>query len=366
MRMAPRPPARLYPAVFLVIAILVVGGLSFVVLRPFLAGMLWAAVLAVALWPLWERIRARSGRRTSLAAGLFCLSAGVIVLIPAGLLGLAIVNQATGAAAAAGAALRARDLRTFNDLLATPWVGRAMAWANETVGVSAEELQLRAAEAAAHASKWLATAGGAAVLTALDVLMTFVITLFLLFFFLRDGEAMVEGLSDLIPIPDAERRRILRTLGGMMESIFKGSLLCAIVQGASGGLSWAVAGLPSAVLAGAAMGVLSLLPIGGTAIVWAPGLVVLLVQGRTGAAIAFLAWNVVVTSTLADNVLKPLLIGKRDGELSTLLVFLGVFGGLASFGLLGVFVGPMALALGLMLVRILRELARASRASEAA
>jgi len=82
-------------------------------------------------------------------------------------------------------------------------------------------------------------------------------------------------------------------------------------------------------------------------------------------AIAFLLWNVLVTSTLADNVLKPLLIGKKGSELSTLLVFLGVFGGLTAFGLLGVFVGPMSLAVGVMLLRILREMARASRGASA-
>jgi predicted PurR-regulated permease PerM len=149
----------------------------------------------------------------------------------------------------------------------------------------------------------------------------------------------------------------------MLDAIFKGSLVCALVQGTSGGLAWAVVGFPSALLAGVAMAVLSLLPVGGTAIVWAPAMIVLFVQGRTGTAIAFLAWNVLVTSTLADNVLKPLLIGRKGGDLSTLLVFLGVFGGIAAFGLLGVFVGPMTLALGLMLLRVLRELARSSRAS---
>jgi predicted PurR-regulated permease PerM len=114
------------------------------------------------------------------------------------------------------------------------------------------------------------------------------------------------------------------------------------------------------------MSILSLLPVGGTAIVWGPALVVLFVKGRTGTAIAFLVWNVLVTSTLADNVLKPLLIGRKGGELSTLLVFLGVFGGLAAFGLLGIFIGPMALAVAVMLVRILREMARASRTASAA
>ncbi len=241
-----------------------------------------------------------------------------------------------------------------------------MGWVRDTVGISADDLQVRALEVARKASSFLASAGGAAVLSFLDILVTFILTLFLLFFLLRDGEGMVEALTDLIPIDDAERRRIVRSLGSMLESIFRGSLLCAIIQGTSGALAWVAAGLPSAILAGVAMSILSLLPVGGTAIVWGPALVVLFVKGRTGTAIAFLLWNVLVTSTLADNVLKPILIGQKGSELSTLLVFLGVFGGLTSFGLVGVFVGPMSLAVGLMLVRILREIARASREAGAA
>ncbi|HTS03764.1 MAG TPA: AI-2E family transporter [Thermoanaerobaculia bacterium] len=358
--------AHLYPVAFLAVLLVAFGGLAYVVLRPFLDGILWASVIAVALWPLWTGVRARAGGREAVAAGLFSLGVALVVLLPAVLLGLAIANQAAGAAAAIGASLRARDVHSWGDVLAIPGVERALAWLHDTAGLSTEDLQARAAELATGASARLASASGAAVLSVLQGVMTFVVTLFLLFFLLRDGEEMVETLTDLIPTDDAERRRIVRSLGGMMESIFKGSLVCAVVQGASGGLSWAVAGLPSAVLAGAAMGVLSLLPIGGTAIVWLPGLVALFLKGRTGMAIAFLLWNVLVTSTLADNVLKPLLIGNRGGELSTLLVFLGVFGGLTTFGLPGVFIGPMSLAVAVMLVRILREIARASRASAGA
>ena len=363
------PPARsahLYPIAFLLVVLVAVGALSYVVLRPFLEGILWASVVAVALWPLWEKVRARATKRPGLAAGLFTFAVALVVLLPAVLLGGAILNQAAGAATAIGHRLKEGDVHSWNDVLAIPGVERALVWARDTAGVAPEDLQARALEVAKKASSVLATAGGAAVLSFLDILVTFVLTLFLLFFLLRDGEDMVEALTDLIPIDEAERRRIVRSLGTMLESIFKGSLLCAIVQGTSGAVAWIAAGLPSAILAGVAMSVLSLLPVGGTAIVWAPALVVLFVKGRTGTAIAFLVWNVVVTSTLADNVLKPLLIGKKGSELSTLLVFLGVFGGLSAFGLIGVFVGPMALALAVMLVRILRELARDSRAAGSA
>jgi predicted PurR-regulated permease PerM len=105
------------------------------------------------------------------------------------------------------------------------------------------------------------------------------------------------------------------------------------------------------------MAVLSLLPVGGTAIVWGPGAIACWLQGRPGMAVFLAIWGVVVVSTLADNVLKPLLIG-GSSQLSTLLVFLGVFGGLGAFGLLGLFIGPMVLAFGLTLLQILRESTR--------
>jgi predicted PurR-regulated permease PerM len=113
------------------------------------------------------------------------------------------------------------------------------------------------------------------------------------------------------------------------------------------------------------MAILSLLPVGGTAIVWLPGAIYLWVAGRHGSAIFLLAWGVVVASFLADNVLRPLLIRGTE-ELSTLVVFLGVFGGLAAFGLLGIFIGPVALVLATTLIQVMRQAAQtAEPASQA-
>ncbi|HSB62750.1 MAG TPA: AI-2E family transporter [Thermoanaerobaculia bacterium] len=363
--MTVRAGAHTYPLAFFFLLVVGTGVLCFVVLRPFLTSIAWSVILAVALWPLWLRLKARLPRRPAFAAALFSISTALVVLLPAVLLGKAIVNQASTAATAIGEKLRARELRSLGDLLTVPGVGRALTWIESRTGLTSDEMQSRGAEFAAKASAFLAARSGDVALSFLDAVVTFVLTLFLLFFLLLDGESMAEAVSDLFPIEDAERHRIVQSLAGMLEAIFKGSLVCAMVQGASGGISWAVAGLPSATLAGVAMGILSLLPVGGTAIVWLPGLVALFIQGRTGMAIFFLLWNVLVTSLLADNVLKPLLIGRKDTDLSTLMVFLGVFGGIPAFGLLGVFIGPMALAVGLMLVRVLRSLARDARVSAA-
>ena len=364
--MTARARGHAYPLVFFLLLVVGTGILCLVVLRPFLTSITWSVILAVALWPLWLRLRARLPRRTAFAAAVFSICTGLVVLLPAVLLGKAIVNQAATAVTAIGEKLRARELRSLGDLLSVPGVAPALTWIEARTGLSSDEMQSRGAEFAAKASTFLAAKSGDVALSFLDAVVTFVVTLILLFFLLIDGEGLAEAVSDLFPIEDAERHRIVQSLGGMLGAIFKGSLVCAVVQGASGGISWAIAGLPSAILAGVAMGIFSLLPVGGTAIVWLPGLIALFVQGRTEMAIFFLLWNVIVTSLLADNVLKPLLIGRKDTDLSTLMVFLGVFGGIPAFGLLGVFVGPMALAAGLMLVRVLRSLAKEARVSAAA
>lgn len=361
--MTTRARGQTYPLAFFFLLVFGTGILCFVVLRPFLTAIAWSVIVAVALWPLWLRLRARLPRRTAFAAAVFSISTGFVILLPAVFLGKAIVNQATAAVTSIGEKLRARELRSLSDLLSLPGIGPTLGWIEVRTGLSSDEMQSRGAEFAAKASAFLAAKSGNVALSFLEALVTFFLTIFLLFFLLIDGESLVEAVSDLFPIEDAERQRIVRSLASMLEAIFKGSLVCAMVQGASGGLAWAVAGLPSATLAGVAMGILSLLPVGGTAIVWLPGLVALFIQGRTGMAIFFLLWNVLVTSLLADNVLKPLLIGRKDTELSTLMVFLGVFGGIPAFGLLGVFIGPMALAVGVMLVRVLRSLARDARVS---
>ena len=146
--MSPRAPTHPYALVFFLLLVAGTGALCYVVLRPFLTAVAWGAILAVALWPLWRRVRARVPRRTTLAAAAFSVSAGLVVLLPAVLLGKAIVNQASSAAASIEETLRARELRSLGDVLATPGVGDAIAWVQERTGLTADELQAKGAEIA--------------------------------------------------------------------------------------------------------------------------------------------------------------------------------------------------------------------------
>jgi predicted PurR-regulated permease PerM len=137
------------------------------------------------------------------------------------------------------------------------------------------------------------------------------------------------------------------------RAVVLGTLLTALLQGTLVGIGFAIVDLPSPVVFGVVAAIVALLPIGGTALVWVPATIVLAVQGRYGSALFMLLWGALLVG-LVDNFLKPLLISGR-AEVPTLAAFLGVLGGLAAFGPIGMFLGPVILALAIALVRWAEE-----------
>lgn len=352
---------RVYPAVFLGVAVFAVGSLVVRVLEPFGIAAAWALVLAVGFQTPWRALERRFPRRRGRAALGLSLAIALLVLLPATVLGIILVNQAVDAGGKIAADLAARQVASVDDALHLPAVERAADWIRARTGLTVEEVVRRLGDNIAKVSSNLAAAGGGVVKGILNGLATFVMTIFLLFFFFRDGREMTLAVLEVIPLDEVYRLETLNHFQGILQSIFRGTLLCALIQGATGGVGWALAGLPSPVLAGTTMGALSLLPVGGTALVWAPGAVWLWLGGHAGAAVFLVLWGAVVTSFLADNVLKPVLMKGTGTGLSTLVVFVGVFGGIAAFGLLGLFFGPIVLGLGLVLLDVLRHLGRDER-----
>jgi predicted PurR-regulated permease PerM len=350
------PPSRdrTYAIVFLVLAAAGVGYVCYRVLTPFLGAVAWAIVLAVAFQGPWRYLERTMPRRPRLAAILLTLAIAVIVLLPAALFAAVLTSQAIDVAGRVAAKLSDLHVRSFSDLVALPAVADVLTGVQEKLGIAPQDFQKMATGFVTKASAIAASLSGRLVLGVFDGAFTFVMVIFLLYFFFKDGKAMARALFDLLPTDEAGRTQVADSLQSMLGTIFRGSLLCALAQGLAGGIGWWIAGLPSPALAGAAMAVLSLLPVGGTAIAWLPGSIYLWAAGHRGAAVFLLVWGFVVASFLADNVLRPLLIGSSE-ELSTLVVFLGVFGGLAAFGLLGIFIGPVALVLATALLGVLRR-----------
>jgi predicted PurR-regulated permease PerM len=157
----------------------------------------------------------------------------------------------------------------------------------------------------------------------------------------------------LIPIDGHRKQRLLHHVGGITRAVVFGTLATSVLQGVSVAIGFRLVGLPSPIVFGVVAAVLSVLPVGGTAFVWGPAAAWLIATGHAGAGAFLLIWGTLIVG-VADNLLRPLLISGRS-EVPTLAVFVGVLGGLAAFGMVGMFIGPVVLSLVVAFVRFADE-----------
>jgi predicted PurR-regulated permease PerM len=176
--------------------------------------------------------------------------------------------------------------------------------------------------------------------------------LFLLFFFLRDGEVMIARARRLIPMAEDRKDKLFSQLSAVTRAIVFGTTVTALLQGFLLGIGFEFAGLPSPVVFGVLAALLSLLPVGGAAFVWIPAVIWLFFDKHWGAGIFILIWGCLLGGL--DNVLRPILISGR-ARISALAVFVGVLGGIPAFGAIGVIAGPVVLSLVLALIEFAEE-----------
>jgi predicted PurR-regulated permease PerM len=342
----------LYRRGFLVATVALLGIAVYRILEPFWGALAWAICLAFLLGPLQQRLARRLRGRNGLAAGLITVLTPFVLLGPLALLGFAFAGQVPVLVDW----LKGLDLRFDASLLdkfsGWPVVGRLAAWVRENVDVTGAQLHDALVSGAQSALQGLASAGGNVALGAVGTLVGFFLMLFLLFFLLRDGPAMLRRAVALIPLEPGRRGALLELVGSTTRAVAYGSVLTALAQGALVGIGFAIAGLPSPVVFGVLAAILSLLPAGGAALVWIPALLWLMVQQSWGWAIFLGAWGAGVS--VSDNLLRPLLI-RRQAEVSTLTVFVGVVGGVSAFGAIGVIAGPVLLTLVAALLRFVEE-----------
>jgi predicted PurR-regulated permease PerM len=310
--------------------------LAAVVLWPFLTSLAWGAILAYVTWPAWRRLPGRE-RRPGLCAAVLTAAVAIGIGIPVALLLVALADEATAIVQRlfdpGGPGLRIPAALADNPLLRR---GLSLV---EAAGLFD----------ASRAGEWLGRAGaeisGRLVGLAGGVLhnaFKFGVAMVSLYAFYLSGEHLADLGRRLAPLlfPGAPAR-FVESVGDAVSAVMFGLLGTAMTQGVLAGIGLAVAGVPSPVALGAATALLSVVPFGGgiltlSAAAW------LAFEGRWLAALALALWSLLVVSSM-DNVLRPLLISGR-ARIPFLLVFLGVLGGLAGFGLIGAFVGPVILS----------------------
>jgi predicted PurR-regulated permease PerM len=340
-----------YPRIFALVVAAVLGYALLLIFVPFLGPMTWAAFLAFLLYPLNLRLRRRL-RGRELAAGVLTFLAPIVILLPLSALSIDFVAQISTLLQKVQKSAADLDIKSLSDLQQFPWIARANVWLEAHSGISAEQIQSWLIAGTREVLKRAASVGGGFFLGALGSLLGFAIMLFLLFFFLRDGDVMLARAGRLIPLDEVRKERLFRQLGGVTRAIVIGTSLTAVLQGFLLGVGFTIASLPSPVVFGVLAALLSMLPVGGAAFVWIPAVIWLLFDGRWGFAIFMLAWGVLLGGL--DNVLRPMLISGR-AKISALAVFIGVLGGIPAFGAIGLIAGPVVLSLALALIEFAEE-----------
>ena len=322
---------------FILVAAVTLGFLGLI--GPFILTCFWGAVLAVIFYNVYRRIRIWVGGREGLAGGITTVIVVLFFLVPLGLLSLALVNQAIGI-------YQEIESGSFNTEIIFDFVDANLprvASALSEFGVDTADLRnnlnTAVGEAGQYAANWALSFGG----SVLNTLIQFTLVIYLLYFFLVDGTRIERALVAAIPMGDERERTIFQRFALVARATLKGTLIVAFVQGAIGGLMFALLGIPAALLWGVVMMLLALLPVGGSAIVWVPAAVIMFIQGNIVSGVIIVVVGTLIIG-LVDNLLRPLLVG-RDTHMPDYLVLISTLGGITMFGLSGFVIGPTVAAL---------------------
>lgn len=332
------------PRVELVLGLLALAGLGLgilLVLLPFLSALLWGAVLAYAAWPLHARLVAALGGRPAASAALMTLLLAMAFVLPLVLVGQQVVDGVTLLLDTIRQLLEVGMPPPPEWLFDLPTVGPYLVDGWNRLAANTQSLP-------ELVQPWLATLRDVALRAGLALgsgLLELTLSVLAAFFFFRDGVSLVEQTRRAGERILGDRtQHLLEVAGGTIRGVVYGLVGTALVQGALAALGFALVGVQGALVLGVLTFFLALLPAMGPPLVWGPLAVWLAVQDRPGAGLFLGLWGLLAVSGV-DNLLRPWLIS-RESNLSFLLTFLGVIGGALAFGFLGIFIGPVLLALG--------------------
>jgi len=318
--------------------IILLGYLLYQLFAPFLTPLAWAAIFAAFFFSRYKRLETRFGK-----AGAASISTGavaLIIVVPFVLIVMAFIDEARQTLgsidmADGGSRGLARLQRGWS------WVQR------QRFGRDIPNLDVVLKMGASRLAGWITEAAGLLARSIAVVVVNVIIMLFALFFFFRDGDAIMARLRRVLPFDPSFREGRIRETAELIKASISSGIIVALVQGAVGGVTFAVLGLGAPVFWGVIMAFFSLLPLGAW-IVWLPVAVWLLLTGEIGRGIALMAIGAGGIS-LIDNFLRPMLLAGRT-EMNGLLVFISLLGGIATFGLLGLVLGPVIMAAAISFV----------------
>jgi predicted PurR-regulated permease PerM len=336
----PHKSAALADKTFLVLLASVTLAFAWI-LWPYFGAVFWAAILAVVFAPTYRYISAHLGDRASAGALATLVMILLIVILPAVLIGAMLLDEAmtTYQRIESGELDPAGYVRTIFDALPT--------WTTDLLGrfgvSSLADVQEKLSSGIARAARFFAYGALNVGQNALEFVVSFFVMLYVLFFLLRDGASLRVRAREAVPLRRELQRDLATRFVNVIRATIKGNVVIAIVQGTLGGIAFWALGVTGALMWGVLMAFLSLLPAVGTALVWIPVAIYLMLAGAFWKAIGLVAFGTLVIG-LVDNVLRPTLVGK-DTKMPDYVVLLSTLGGIAVFGFNGFVIGPIIAAM---------------------
>lgn len=320
-------------------ALLITATLAFfAMLLPFFEPILWAVTLAVLFKPVQRYLLNFFNHKENLAAITTLFIILFAVIVPAMFLFTAVAKEGVDLyqAIASGEVDLSGPLSWIQSTLPS------LAERAESFGINLEELKQKFSSSALQSSQWAASHLFTFGQNTLSFTALFILMLYLLFFFLRDGKKIIEKIIEILPIGDERERYLLAKFAEVSRATIKGTLVVGMVQGTLGGITFALLGIQSAIFWGVVMTLLSILPAIGSALVWLPAALYLIANGMLVKGIILILVGVFVIG-MVDNVLRPILVG-RDTKMPDYLILLSTLGGLAMIGISGFVLGPVIAA----------------------
>lgn len=322
----------------MLVVVLFISAVFVSMIRSFLMAIFLAGLFSALAHPVYRRFERWYRGRRALASLTTLTLVVLFVLLPLSALTGVVANQA---------------LKVGNS--AKPWVQQQIAAPDalaerlralplvDTVLPYRETVLQKAGELVGSISGFLLNRLSAFTIGTVNALITVLVLLYTMFFFLMDGDRLLRKILYYLPLEDRDEQRLMERFTSVARATIKGTAVIGILQGGLAGVAFAVAGIPSAVFWAVVMVVLSVVPGIGTVLVWLPAAVILAVSGHLIKGAALALFCALVVGSL-DNVLRPILVGK-DTQMHELLIFFGTLGGILMFGVTGFIIGPIIAAL---------------------
>ena len=321
--------------IVLILAYITAIVLTFLIFRPFIAFLILGIILVMFLHPINTYLK-QYVKNNSIRSFLMILLTLIIIILPIAFIASSITEEAK----TVYNEVSNLELTEMNELI--------LEYTGFEVDVEKQILPL-----VQDIRNFLTSSVTNIISYASELLIKLFVMLFAMYYAFKEGDKMTKKVTNLLPFSKKHKDELIKSIKNVIWGVLYGQLLVAILQGIAGGLMFWIFGLPNPLFWGLMMGILSFIPLLGPPLIWVPAAIISFYQGNVGIAIGILLVGVIIIMNI-DNILKPKIIGDRVG-LHPLVVLIGILGGIALFGVIGFIVGPIVLALSLIIIKFFNE-----------